>query len=155
MTSPLLSSLLLMLPAASAAGPAPSGMDRPVLSRRAEGFFETRLATQAVEISEHGLSTWQGARQLELRFSGWGHGDTLRSVADVLPEQVGCVPEAQLADCVQGLELRHDGITEWWVAHPEGLQQGWTVSQPETGQGPLVLLLSLPGPPASSQSSSK
>ncbi len=43
------------------------------------------------------------------------------------------------------VELRHEGISEWYVNGPEGLEQGFTVFQRPAGTGPLTLSLSVLG----------
>ena len=43
------------------------------------------------------------------------------------------------------LTIEHPGVTEWWEAHPAGLEQGWTLSEAPAGTGPVRLDVAVHG----------
>ena len=42
-------------------------------------------------------------------------------------------------DCLRRVERDGDGFVEWWENRPEGLEQGWTITERPLGDGPLVV----------------
>ncbi|MBI4880320.1 MAG: FG-GAP repeat protein, partial [Planctomycetes bacterium] len=47
--------------------------------------------------------------------------------------------------CNDRVEYRRDGLTEWYVNEPRGLEQGFTIAAPPAGSGPLALEIGLAG----------
>jgi hypothetical protein len=72
--------------------------------------------------------------QLQLRFAGCGRGTQL-----VRQER------ATLAVSKNRVEYRRGPITEWYVNDTHGLEQGFTLVERPTGEGPLVVALQVEG----------
>ena len=98
-----------------------------------------------VENSRHGLwaeftpgrvSFRSGANHWGMSLLGYGYGDNLRDASTVAPH----------ADANR-IEYRRDGLTEWYVNGPLGIEQGFTLTRsPGKSQGmPLTFDLALSG----------
>ena len=74
---------------------------------------------------------------LGLRLEGWGRGSSLTRAAEGSCEASG-----------RRMEIRRDGLTEWYVNDELGIEQGFTIASPpgpsESGE-PLRLLLAVEG----------
>ena len=55
--------------------------------------------------------------------------------------------QAEVVPAIRGrfVEYEREGLSEWYVAHEEGLEQGFTIDTPPSGRGPLILRLSIEG----------
>ena len=71
---------------------------------------------------------------LSLELSGFGRKSALQPLA----------PGA-LSAAGERVEIQRPGIVEWYVNRPSGLEQGFTLAGRPTGEGPLVLELTLSG----------
>jgi hypothetical protein len=72
---------------------------------------------------------------LRLSLAGVGRGDSLAAVG---PGQPPLAHESRV-------EIRRPGLVEWYVNSPEGLEQGFTLSERPSGDGPLALELAVAG----------
>mgnify|MGYP002631426321 CR=1 FL=1 len=82
------------------------------------------------------------ARFPNLRLVQWGPEGAFHTLASVPRQPAGCALDV-LVGCAPKVESRFAGITEWWVVREDGLQQGWTVSEPLREE--LTLVVSLDG----------
>jgi len=91
--------------------------------------FKARFGPQGVELHA-------GEARLDLALRAAGYGDSL------LP-----VGAAVLRAEANRVEYRRDGLIEWYVNGPLGLEQSFTLEAPPAGRGagPLTLALSLSG----------
>src|SRR5208283_2297941 len=98
-------------------------------AENAQNHMSTVFRTDGVHICA-------GAARLEVRFAGYGYGDTA-------PAARAVAPHASL----NRVEYRRGSLTEWYVNGPLGLEQGFTLAvPPERKQGgPLTLALALSG----------
>lgn len=89
----------------------------------------SNFTPQGVEIS-------QGDARVRLALDAYGHGESLARVTAVPATRVGS----------NRVEYHHQGVTEWYVNGPLGLEQGFTVENPEkNSSGPLTVALALDG----------
>jgi hypothetical protein len=72
--------------------------------------------------SEGGLAIEAGKLNWGLRLEAWGYGEDLAPAGGAIPQANG-----------NRLEYRRDGLTEWYVNGPLGIEQGFTVSSPRKG----------------------
>ena len=72
--------------------------------------------------SEGGLAVQAGKLNWELRLEAWGYGEELAPAGRAVPEASG-----------HRVEYRRDGLTEWYVNGPMGIEQGFTVLSPPEG----------------------
>lgn len=78
------------------------------------------------------------------RAPGWQLGLKLKGYG--LPGAARPVQEAELAAIGQRIEYRRGPITEWYENRPEGLEQGFTLTQPPVGgAGTIELVLGMSG----------
>jgi len=65
----------------------------------------------------------------------------------VAAERGRCVGEQldSAGECIRRAELRRDGLVEWWLSEPRGLEQGWTIDAAPAGRGPLVVEVAVEG----------
>jgi alpha-tubulin suppressor-like RCC1 family protein len=90
--------------------------------------------------------------ELELRLAAWGRAGSAMPAGDARPVERGCVESGAvgaLGDCVRAVAYRRPGVTEWWEDRPEGLEHGFTVPVPPSGDGALVFELTITGAVAS------
>ena len=71
---------------------------------------------------------------LRLHLDALGRGETLRAVS-----------AGKVTSQDHRVEIRRDGLIEWYENRPEGLEQGFTVEQRPAGEGDLVLRLQVSG----------
>ncbi|MFZ0927112.1 MAG: FG-GAP repeat protein [Syntrophobacteraceae bacterium] len=74
---------------------------------------------------EDGLAIQAGKLNWGLRLEAWGHGDELAPAGLILPQ----VSEHRV-------EYDRNGLTEWYVNGPMGIEQGFTVTSPPKGASP-------------------
>ncbi len=72
--------------------------------------------------SEDGIAVQAGKLRWRLRLEAWGYGEELAPAG-------GAVPQAN----EHRVEYRRDGLTEWYVNGPLGIEQGFTVPSPPKG----------------------
>jgi hypothetical protein len=97
---------------------------------RAQGF---RLA-----FSEEGLSINEregGAPLVAIGLTAFGRAGTQRALSKAPASTAG---EFRV-------ERRWEGLTEWFLNLPEGVEHGWTVKERAQGDGPLVLSVTVTG----------
>ncbi len=113
--------------------PADPGGAAPVI-QAAGGVAATALESGIQVRPATGLDreSWE----LGMRLSGFGRRGEVRPVAMVQPVRSG-----------EGVQYRRGELTEWYVRHPEGIEQGFTLETRPAGPAhrPLVLELSLGG----------
>ena len=87
------------------------------------------------------------AESVTVRTRAWGRQPDLQTVPIAPPRRDTCARQKVLAGgaCVERLEYERGGLTEWWRARPEGLEQGWLLASPPSGHGPLVIELDIGG----------
>jgi hypothetical protein len=81
------------------------------------------------------------SREIGWRTTAYGYGDAMRAIAD--HADIVAVPGA-----LPRLEIRRQGITEWFVNRPDGLEQGYTLSTRPDGNEtgvPLRVLIAIGG----------
>jgi hypothetical protein len=78
--------------------------------------FRTTLTRAGVTLQVAGLA-W------EMSLRAWGYGETLAAVSAVEP-----------TGGANRVTYEREGLTEWYVNGPFGLQQGFTVRQPSDGR---------------------
>ncbi|MSQ01324.1 MAG: hypothetical protein EXR71_05430 [Myxococcales bacterium] len=94
------------------------------------------------------LTTRAGTGQVSWSLSGWGRDGALVAAQAVVPEPGACVAGGQIdafGACLRRVEYARPGLVEWWENRAEGLEQGFTVTAPPDGAGPLVFDLALTG----------
>ena len=107
-----------------------AGLQAPNRAQNLRTYFE------ATGIRVHDRTA--AGELLSLSLTGMGRGDDLARLA---PGEVSS----------QGarVEIRRDGILEWYQNSPAGLEQGFTLAERPAGDGPLRVELSVQGPKAS------
>jgi len=82
----------------------------------------------------------------DLRVSAWGTDNALVPAGKGQARLGDCVASGQEdaeGNCLQRLDVRYEGMTEWYENLPAGLHQGFTISDPV--QGDLLIQLSVDG----------
>ena len=97
-----------------------------------------RNAPQALSarFGAHGVQVRSGEDTLSLRLRATGYGRTLQPVAAAAP-----------AAHANRVSYRHGSVTEWYANGPLGLEQGFTLKAPPSGEqsGRVTLALSISG----------
>lgn len=90
----------------------------------------------AVNFTPTNLRVRQGAETWELALHGYGYGDELRAAPHTTPRAIA-----------NRVEYRREGMTEWYVNGPFGLEQGFTLPRApgERSGDPLTLAFTLSG----------
>ena len=104
---------------------------------RASGFrMENKNHRLAADFTSKGVEVRAGRASWRLALRGYGYGNELRAA-------VAVVPQAE----ANRLEYRRDGLTEWYLNGPLGLEQGFTLAQSpgERRSDPLTLAFTLSG----------
>jgi hypothetical protein len=115
------------------------GHDQPVyhVVAAGRGFRMTDAAeTVSAELTPAGVEFRRGGSRWVIALRGYGYGVALRDVAPVTPTAAA-----------NRVEYRRDGLTEWYVNGPFGLEQGFTLDRAidnATGE-PVTLALSISG----------
>ena len=138
--SPLPASEAKVLPAVLRAQiSATIGRDQPayhaVTTARGYRMIDASRSVSA-ELTAEGVDFRQGNSHLAMALRGYGYGATLRDARAVAPTAE-----------VNRVEYRRDGLTEWYVNGPFGLEQGFTLDRAfdnATGE-PVTLALSISG----------
>ena len=100
------------------------------LSLRSDpGDLSATLKPDGVEVNV-------SAARMRLDLQGWGRGDAVQTPG---PGKVACTA------CDDQAEISRSGLVEWWRRRDDGLEQGFTVTQPPAGDGPLWLDLQVDG----------
>ncbi|MCK6523435.1 FG-GAP-like repeat-containing protein [Myxococcota bacterium] len=90
----------------------------------------------------------EGGPRVGLRVSAWGR-ERLSPLGDATPALGDCHPAAGRTPdgaCLSALEQRFDdGLTAWWVGEGRGVEQGFTVEERPSGDGPLRVVTTLDG----------
>ncbi len=123
-------------------------------TNRAQGF-RARFDVGGVRVEPRGgpagpLSAQPPGWALELRTRAWGRPEAMLSVEQVEPSLGRCREDGATdarGECLRRVELEREGLLEWWVNDPRGLEQGWTVEAPPPGEGPLVVEVGVEGMP--------
>lgn len=81
----------------------------------------------------------------QISTTAWGRRGSLLHAASALPALERCgPPESALVDCTEKLRYdRGNGLSEWWLASPVALEQGWTLEASPRGQGDLLIQVSV------------
>jgi hypothetical protein len=90
----------------------------------------------AVDFTPTNLRVRQGAATWQLALHGYGYGDELRAAQHTTPRAIA-----------NRVEYRREGMTEWYVNGPFGLEQGFTLPRApgERSGDPLTLAFTLSG----------
>jgi FG-GAP repeat len=116
------------------ASPSEDGLQAP--NRR----HDLRTWFEPTGVRVHERAALDSPQLVDLRLVGLGRGDAFESVA------------AGVVESHQGrVEIRRDGLVEWYQNSPEGLEQGFTLADRPGGptHDPLVLELAVAGASAS------
>jgi alpha-tubulin suppressor-like RCC1 family protein len=138
-------------PAARAAPPAFLAQAQRHIAEREYWASQTDGGLQAPN-RRHDLRTWfepDGIRVherttegspglLALRWSGVGRGEALEPVGP-----------GEVAHERERVEIRREGLVEWFVNSEQGLEQGFTLAERPAGEGKLALEIALEGAEAS------
>jgi hypothetical protein len=102
---------------------------------RADGFHATSRGL-ASDFTGQYVQISHDSAQLRLALEAYGHGHSLNTVKSTSATRVS----------PNRVEYHHQGLTEWYVNGPLGLEQGFTVDRAEkTSSGPLTVALALDG----------
>lgn len=122
----------------------PSGAVR---LRSPERAIEARFGEGAIEMFSGAPRGREHPRvpSFSVRYAGLSRASTHRatSAVDAHLDQRGSSAPRYAANRVE-IE-RGAGVTEWWVAGPAGLEQGFDLASPPEGEGPIVFRLGLEG----------
>lgn len=107
-------------------------------------------ATGAIRLVSQGDLEGGAAREMHgaptLLTRACGRGDAAESApAPAVPLATPQGGAWSYAAEVARWRRRVDACEEWWTALPEGLQQGWSLSKPPPGSGPLLVDLAISG----------
>jgi hypothetical protein len=91
----------------------------------------------SARFTEDGLAL--GGEGPRLRFAAWGRDGARRAVEPVAPVLGDCAVESTAGDCRRPAEYHRDGITEWWLTYDDGVEWGWTLDAPPSGEGLITL----------------
>jgi hypothetical protein len=114
------------------------GLDIPAyhLTPNAGAFRGVNAAEHLrIDFTRSGVLLGSRAAQLGLRLRAEGSGSSLRVVDTV-------APELERANDVAYL---HEGITEWYVNGPLGLEQGFSIARPPASAATLALAVGVSG----------
>ncbi|TMA35068.1 MAG: hypothetical protein E6J87_04895 [Deltaproteobacteria bacterium] len=103
------------------------GLQAPNRAHNLRTYFEK------TGIRVHDRTASGSPQLLRLSLSGVGREDSLE------PAGPGEVLEDEVQSESGRVRIRHRGITEWYVNSPAGLEQGFTIDERPTGEGPLVV----------------
>ncbi len=150
MTGAAVAALLALaaLPRGSAESRAANALQEQAKAAIAELEYEASRSAHGLQAPNraHGLRTYfepdgirllereSGAALLDLRLAAAGRGDALAPVAAGEVESRGA-----------RVEIRRDGLIEWYHNGPDGLEQGFSLARRPEGDGELVLELALAG----------
>lgn len=81
--------------------------------------------------TRQGLELATRTGQVSLALSAWGRSGSLKKVQPVTPTITG-----------GRVEYARDGMVEWYLNIPQGIEQGFTIDQAPPGDGDLVIQLS-------------
>ncbi len=101
-----------------------------------------------VEIGLDGLWLDDGQDGLGLSTESWGREGALKPQPLAAPRDGGCwpgSPRLRPATCQPTLERPLQGGLERWTRANGGVQQGWTLDEAPSGDGPLVLEVAVSG----------
>jgi trimeric autotransporter adhesin len=105
------------------------------IEARANGFHAESRGL-ASDFSAQGVEISHESAHLRLALDSYGHGDTLNKVSAASAKRVSA----------NRVEYQRRGLTEWYANGPLGLEQGFTVDQPEKNTtGPLTVALAIAG----------
>jgi hypothetical protein len=111
------------------------------------GGFIARLGPRGAEL-EDGLSAREGVEPLRLGLRAWGRPDRMQRVEAVSPRSGRCRIPGRVGprgSCIHSLELRHDGLVQWYDNRQEGLELGFDLPRAPEGPGPLRFELAVEG----------
>jgi MYXO-CTERM domain-containing protein len=123
--------------------------DAVAIHPSAAGFEATQpeMGLRAVFTAD-GADLDVGLDHLRLSTVGIGRDGDGDAIAAVTPALGDCQSPADLDPedrCIPRLEYAHDGVLEWWASRAGGLQVGWDVAEPPSGEGPVSLTLDVDG----------
>src|SRR5215831_5052379 len=115
------------------------GRDEDSYHARAQsgGFrMENRRVGLSAEFTQSGVTFRAGEHQWGVALRGYGYGEKLRAASVVAPHSAA-----------NRIEYRRDGLTDWYVNGPLGLEQGFTLERAPTGSQlePLTVVFDLSG----------
>ena len=111
------------------AAPVLTHAQTPPTAAGAEGALSWSLdgSTARVELARHGLESRVGPQGLDLAGEGWSLAVRTTSLGrEGAPEEVG---EGAVLLAGQRVELRREGLVEWFLGDERGLEQGWTIAE--------------------------
>jgi MYXO-CTERM domain-containing protein len=122
--------------------------------RQVDGGVEFRASNQAhrlrarfgprdVRVTGH-----DDDRTFSLGLARWGRPGKLAATAAGELARGGCADQAFVdaqGTCIRRVEIRRDGITEWWHNRPDGLEQGFTIDRRPAGAGPVIVEMAVEG----------
>src|SRR5579863_1570157 len=113
------------------------GADLPAYHVESQGNgFQARSRGLASDFTVQGVEISTDSAHIRLALDAYGHGDKMNRVSSASANRVSA----------NRVEYRRAGITEWYLNGPLGLEQGFTVEQPEkNSSGPLTVALALDG----------
>ena len=136
-SSPKRTDLAALDPVAQAVVSEALGAKDPAYRMGMEGrFIRARNKRQSLTaaLGSGGMAISVANSEWRMRLASWGRAEALREATAVETRVKG-----------NRVEVERDGLTEWWVNGPVGLQQGWTVAERPAGRGPLMLALAQSG----------
>ncbi len=102
----------------------------------------------AIETADAPPSAGLAPLNLSLRTVAWGRGEAMRDASEPDVLDSTCTSDGRVdpeGKCLRQAELHRDGLVEWWVNAPDGLEQGWTVLESPAGQGELAIEVAVDG----------
>jgi hypothetical protein len=108
-------------------------------SNQAHGL-RARFGPRDVRVTN--VSNADDNRTLLLGLARWGRGGDMTATGAGELALGGCPDQAFVdprGECIGRVEIRRDGITEWWHNRPDGLEQGFTIDRRPAGTGPVVV----------------
>ncbi len=100
---------------------------------REDGSLDLANPAQDLQgrFSAEAATVYAGGAEWNLRLSAWGYGGALQHAEPVAPSATA-----------NRVEYRRDGLSEWYVNGPQGLEQGFTLTSPPPlrGEGGLLTL---------------
>ena len=104
--------------------------------------LEPRVGPSAPLVSA--TDPWRGS----LRTIAWGRAGSLRAFEGGAATPGGCDASGRTdadGECLRRAEIDGAGATEWWGNDERGLEQGWTLRDRPTGDGPVVVEVAVEG----------